>query len=304
MKIKKTEGLIAAPFTPLKKDGSLNLPVIDDYATRLKKDHLVGVFVGGTTGEGMLLDLEERKELSETWMKHRDQNFKIMFHVGSTSYKQSQELTQHAQRIGADAVGCIGPMFLKPMHVSDLVAYCAKVASAAPDMPFYYYHIPGISGIDFNMFEFLKEAAISFDNFVGIKYTYNDLMVMIQCLHYEQGKWDILHGADELLLAGLSIGVRGAIGSTYNYMASLNYKLMDSFAKGDLASARALQLNTISVIELLFRYGGPVSAGKAIMKMIGLDCGPLRLPAKTLSDNQQLNFEKELRQLGFLKWLD
>ena len=301
MKTSKTKGLIAAPFTPLKQDGSLNLDIIRDYVAKLKKDRVVGVFVGGTTGEGMLLDIEERKELAEAWIKYKEQNFKVMIHVGSTSYKQSQILAEHAQSINADAIGCMGPMFLKPMDISELVAYCAEVASAAPNIPFYYYHIPGISGINLNMFEFLKKASISFNNFAGIKYTHDDLMVMIQCLRYEHGKWDILHGSDEILLAGLSIGIEGAIGSTYNYMAALNHKIMDYFGQGDLEEARALQLKTVLVIELLFRNGGPVSAGKSVMKLIGLDCGPLRLPARTLSSKGLLNFEKDLKRLGFFR---
>ena len=107
MKTSKTKGLIAAPFTPLKQDGSLNLDIIRDYVAKLKKDRVVGVFVGGTTGEGMLLDIEERKELAEAWIKYKEQNFKVMIHVGSTSYKQSQILAEHAQSINADAIGCM-----------------------------------------------------------------------------------------------------------------------------------------------------------------------------------------------------
>jgi N-acetylneuraminate lyase len=222
--------------------------------------------------------------------------------VGSTSYKQAQTLASHAQSIGADAIGCLGPMFLKPQTVEDLVLFCAEVASAAPNLPFYYYHLPDISGISLNMFEFLKKISNSLSNFVGIKYTHDDLRVLLQCLQFDEGKWDILHGFDEILMAGLSLGVKGAIGSTYNYLAPLYYEIIEKFNAGDLPGARALQHKSATLIELLFRFGGPVAAGKSIMKMIGLDCGPIRLPARTLSGQELIDFEKELKKIGFFDW--
>lgn len=294
---------MAAPYTPFKNDSSLNLDIIDSYAERLKKDKLVGVFVGGTTGEGMLLDIDERMELSQAWIKHKDQNFKVLVHVGSTSYKQSQTLASHAQSIGADAIGCLGPMFLKPQTEEQLVLFCAEVASAAPNIPFYYYHLPDISGIDLNMFEFLQKISNSVSNFVGIKYTHDDLKVLLQCLQLDKGKWDILHGFDEILLAGLSLGVKGAIGSTYNYLAPVYYEVIQRFNSGDLPGARVFQHKSATLIELLFRFGGAVVAGKAIMKMIGIDCGPMRLPAKTLSGSELVEFENELKKIGFFNWI-
>ena len=90
--------IIAAPFTPMNEMGAIKPSSIPDYAKKLKKDGLAGVFICGTTGEGMSLTVAERKIVAEEWIKFQDTDFKVIVHVGTTSVKQSQELGQHAQK--------------------------------------------------------------------------------------------------------------------------------------------------------------------------------------------------------------
>jgi N-acetylneuraminate lyase len=280
MDISKINGLIAAPFTPMYEDGSLNTGMIKNYAGKLKNDGVSGVFVCGTTGEGMLMTLEERKKTAEAWIKEQTNYFRVIVHTGTTSFKQSCELAAHAQETGAFAVGTMGPVFLPPSRTEELVGFCSEVASAAPDIPFYYYHIPSVSGIKLPMAEFLAQAAKKIPNLAGIKFSDNDFMDMMECIRLDDGKWNILHGYDELLLAGLSFGVKGAVGSTYNFMARLYYNLIDSFENGDIDSAREYQAMSIRIINILVKYGGAIVMGKALMKSVGVDCGPVRLPLK------------------------
>lgn len=294
MNIKKIEGLIAAPFTPFNGDGSLNTGLIPAYATKLKNDGLSGVFICGTTGEGMLMTPEERMEVAEKWINEQEENFKVIVHVGTTSAKQSKNLATHAEQIGAYAAGCMGPIFLSPTDIEELVGYCAEIAEGAPNIPFYYYHIPSVSGVKFPMVEFIQKAKKQIPNLAGIKFTDNNFMDMMQCLEFDNRKWDILHGYDELLLAGLAFGAKGAVGSTYNYMAPLYYGIMEDFAKGDLVNARKKQAISIRVVEILNKYGGAITAGKALMKLTGLDCGPCRMPLKNLRDMSYKNFVKEI----------
>jgi len=299
----KLTGLIAAPFTPMDKRGEINTGLIEQYATKLKKDGVGGAFVCGTTGEGMLMTSEERKAVAEKWIEQQNDNFKVIVHVGTTSAKQSKKLASHAEKAGAYAVGCMGPMFLKPSRVEDLVAFCAEVAAGAPDLPFYYYHIPSVSNVNLPMLEFLDLAKSVIPNLAGIKFTYRNMMEMFQCLRAEEGKWDILHGFDEELLCGLSLGAKGAVGSTFNYLAPLYLKMMKAFQNGNMEQARALQYQSIKFIEILIDYGGGVIGGKPVMKMIGLDCGPLRAPARNLSPEEFNQYEKELKMIGFFDWM-
>lgn len=302
--MQKLKGLIAAPFTPMFEDGTLNLGVIAPYSAKLKNEGVGGVFICGTTGEGMLMTPEERMAVAEVWIKEQTHDFKVIVHVGTTSYVQSNNLAKHAQLIGAYAVGCMGPTFLKPGSVDDLVRFCEKVASGAPELPFYYYHIPTVSDIWLSMPEFLKKAQLVIPNLAGIKFTHRNMMEMMQCLNADNGKWDILHGFDEELLSGLGVGAQAAIGSTFNYLAPMYLKLIDSFLKGDIDSARALQLKSVNFVEILIRYGGGVIGGKPIMKMFGLDCGPLRAPARNLTSGEFIQYEKELKDLGFFDFVN
>ncbi len=302
--MQKIEGLIAAPFTPVDERGNLNLNVIGSYASKLRTDGVKGVFICGTTGEGMLMTLEERKAVAQKWIEQQTSDFKVIVHVGTTSFKQSKELANHALQEGAYATGCMGPMFLKPSRTEDLVTYVAEVAAGAPELPFYYYHIPTVSEVWISMPDFLEKARPVIPNLAGIKFTHRNMMEMLQCLKLHSGKWDILHGFDEELLCGLSMGARGAVGSTYNYLAPLYLKLMDAFKKGNLDEAREYQYQSVKFIEILIRYGGGVIGGKPIMKFVGLDCGALRAPARNLSADELKKYETELKNIGFFDWIN
>jgi N-acetylneuraminate lyase len=301
MQYQKIQGLIAAPFTPMDTTGEINAVMIKPYADKLKSDGLRGVFICGTTGEGMFLTSEERKNIAEFWCKEQTDKFKVIVHVGSTSGAQSKELAAHAQQIGAAGTGAMGPMFLKPAGINKLIDFCAEVASGAPDLPFYYYHIPSVSGINLSMSEFVKAASKEIPNFAGIKFSDNNFMEMQKILNLDDGKWDILFGSDEILMAGLSFGIKGAVGSTYNYAAPLYLKLITEFQNGNIKIARKYQLKSVELVDVLLRYKGAIVAGKAMMKAVGIDCGPCRLPLSNLSEEQYENLVNDMRDIGFFE---
>ncbi|HLT93444.1 MAG TPA: dihydrodipicolinate synthase family protein [Membranihabitans sp.] len=299
----KLKGLIAAPFTPFYEDGELNLKTISGYSTLLKKSHVSGVFIGGTTGEGMLMSVAERKSLAEEWLRHAEESFKIIVHVGANSYRDAQELADHARSIGADAVSSMGPLFLRPKRIEDLINYCREVSLSSGDLPFYYYHIPGVSGVDFPMIEFLEKAEDIVPTLKGIKYTHHNLMDLQLCLGASQRKWDILYGQDETLLAGLTFGAIGAVGSTYNYMAPLYHQVIDAYRKGNLDLACHLQNASARFVRHLIRFGGGVEGGKPIMRMIGLDCGPLRTPAHNITQDDYQEFSELIELEGITEYM-
>lgn len=301
MDIQKITGLIAAPFTPMNENGSLNTEMIPVYAYKLKKDRLSGVFICGTTGEGMLMTPEERMKVAENWVPEQNEEFKVIVHVGTTSAKQSRNLAIHAEQAGAYAVGCMGPLFLPPSGVDELVDFCAEVASGSPNLPFYYYHIPSVSRVKISMVEFIQKAKETIPNLAGIKFTDNNFMEMQQCLSIDNSRWDILHGYDEQLLAGLAFGVKGAVGSTYNFIAPLYQGVIENFNNGDFKAAREKQNLTIKVVNILNKFGGPIAAGKALMRQVGVDCGPCRLPLKNLRETRYENFTNEIDSLGVLE---
>jgi N-acetylneuraminate lyase len=139
---RKTKGLIAAPFTPFRADGAINLDAVEPYAQWLQRNRVVGAFICGTTGEGPSLTLDERRQLAERWVATAPSGLRVIVHVGHTSLSDCRTLAAHAESIGADSIACLAPFFFKPAGVEGLVTWCEQVAGAAPKLPFYYYHLP------------------------------------------------------------------------------------------------------------------------------------------------------------------
>ncbi|MEQ3166524.1 dihydrodipicolinate synthase family protein [Parabacteroides goldsteinii] len=249
----KIKGLIAATVTPMEKNGDINLTAIDAYAEHLIKLGVAGVFVCGTTGESLFLDTEERKKVAEAWMKFSDR-LKILVHVGSTSYRISSELAVHAGLIGADAISAMGPCFLQPNRVEELVQFNKLIAEKAPGIPYYYYHIPTTSGVNIHMPAFLEKAASEIPTLNGIKYTSYNSMEMQECINYNDEMFDILHGHDETLLTGLVLGATGGIGTSYNVSAPLFNQLLQAFNKGELQKAVDIQADANKLIRIMVKY--------------------------------------------------
>ena len=144
--MEKIIGLIDAPFTPFYENGEVNLEPIPAYAAMLQKNGLQGVFINGSSGEGYMLTDEERMKLAEAWVAAAPEGFKVIVHVGSCCVKASRKLAEHAQKIGAWGIGAMAPPFPKIGRIEELVKYIEEIACGAPELPFYYYHIPAFNG--------------------------------------------------------------------------------------------------------------------------------------------------------------
>ena len=294
------QGLIAAPFTPMHADGSLNLQIIPAYYQMLKANGVTGAFICGSTGEGVSLTTNEKKLVAEAWASctKQDKEFKVMTLLGGTSIADCKELARHAREIGLYAVSFTAPFYFKPADVDMLAKICEEIAAEVPDMPFYYYHIPVLTGVGFAMFDLLQAVDGKVPNFAGVKYTHEDFMDFLSCLHFQNGKYDMLWGRDENMLPALSLGAKGAVGSTFNYAAPLYYDLIDAFNNNDLKKAQQLQQQSIDMIRLLGKYGG-IATGKAYMKIIGVDCGEFRLPVRNMTPEKFNSFKKDVEQVNF-----
>ncbi|MDQ1316646.1 MAG: Dihydrodipicolinate synthetase [Candidatus Poribacteria bacterium] len=298
---KHLTGLIAATFTPMHEDGSININVIDKQAESLIANGVSGAFICGTNGESMSLTIEERMAIAERWVDVAGKNLSIIVHVGHNCLSDCKEMALHAQKIGAKAVAAVAPSFFKPASVNDLVDFCAEIAVSAPALPFYYYHIPSVSGVNLPMIEFLERAKERIPNLAGIKFSYENLMDFSQCLNLDNERFDMLFGKDEVLLSAMILGAKGAVGSTYNFSAPLYHLVMTAYQAGDIETAKAEQWNAVKMVAVLIKYGG-ISTGKAIMKMIGIDCGPVRLPLRNLSREQYDKAYAELSDIGFFSY--
>lgn len=300
--MEKIKGLIDAPFTPFHADGSLNLEPIPAYAALLQRNGLKGVFINGSSGEGYMLTEDERMQLAEAWMKAVPADFKVIVHVGSTCVRSSRRLAEHAQSIGAWGIGAMATPFPKIGRVEELVKYCEEIAAGAPELPFYYYHIPAFNGAYLSMPDFLRAVDGRIPNFAGIKYTFESLYEYNRCRRYKDGKFDMLHGQDETILPCLAMGgAQGGIGGTTNYNGRVLTGILKAWEEGNLEEARELQNYAQDVIDVICHFRGNIVGGKRIMKLIGLDLGPNRTPFQNLTDEEEKQLKAELDAIGFFR---
>ncbi len=298
--MEKVQGLIAAAFTPFNEDGSINYGLIPALTDKLVADGLRGIFVCGSNGEGPNMTTAERMEVAAAFTKAANKRLLIFVHVGHSSIAEARTLAAHAQQIGADAISAVAAFYFKPTSVQNLADSMAQIAGAAPKLPFYYYHIPHLTGVGMDMIEFLKIAGPAIPNLAGIKYTATTLQEYQACLQYENGRYDILYGLDEMLLPAMAVGAKGAIGSTYTFAAPLYLQTMEAFRKGEMERAQTLHAYMVEVIRILVKYP-PIPGQKAIMQMLGWNLGPCRLPLTTFQEAAYLKFHDELAALSFFE---
>lgn len=295
--MKQIKGMIAAPFTGFTADGGVDLDKVVLQQRFYKDNGIAGVFVCGSTGEGSALTADEKKLLYREWAKYRTDDFTVIAFLGGTSARECRELASYAAQCGLDAVAVTSPYYFKPATVADLCDFCREVASAVPGMPFYYYHIPCLTGVAFPMYDLLQRMDAAIPNLAGIKYTYENMMDYQLCLNYKQRKYNIMWGRDEMLLPALALGATAYVGSTYGYNAPIYSAIIENFGRGDMEKAAGLQLQANLFIALLGKYGN--GAGKAFMKAAGLDLGPTRAPLNTLTDAQYAALLADLAQMPF-----
>lgn len=293
----KIKGLIVAPFTGFRANGELDLSKVALQKKYYKDNGIKGVFACGTTGEGSALTMEEKKALFKEWGKYRDDDFAVIGFVGGTSVKEAIELAQYAAECGLDAVAMTAPYYQKAASVRDLALTLAEVAAAVPQLPFFFYHIPCLTNVNFAMYDLLKEMDSLIPNLAGIKYTFENLMDFQLCLEFKNRKYNMIWGRDEMLLPAFSLGADTFIGSTYGYNAPIYTAIMEACGAGDLKKAAELQYKANIIISLLGKYGN--GAGKAFMKAADMDLGPCRRPLTTLSEEKYGEFLNDLKTTAF-----
>ena len=297
----RIEGLIAAAFTAFRDDGSLCLAPIEAHAAMLARNGVRGVFVCGSTGEGVSMTTDERMRCFERWrevVSVVSPGMKLIAHVGHNSIGDAQALASHAERNRADAISTVGPSLLRPATIDDLVDWCASVAAYAPSTPYYYYHIPILTGLRFDMYHFMSLAATRIPTFAGLKFTDENLMEFARCVEFDGGQYNLLWGRDEILLAGLTAGAQGAIGSTYNYTAPVYNRVIDAFGRGDMSAAMREMSRARESVQVLIDFGG-LPAGKAMLRLCGIDCGPVRLPLRTLPAERVADMVSALSRINW-----
>lgn len=247
------QGLMAPAFTPFNKDTTINYSIIEAYARNLKQNGISAVLINGTSGEGMLMSVAERKLITEKWHKVcRDFGILMMVQISGCPFVDVIELAKHAEKLKVDGVLCLPELYFKPKTIDSLVDYLKRISTYCPSLPLYYYHIPMFTNVDLPMAKFMEVAKSKIDTFAGIKYTSGDLEKGLPCLKYGQ----VFLGSDTILCGALALGFTSAIMTSLNIDPEKSIKIMQHMSNGQVEEARKQQLLLCDLVEKILTQGG------------------------------------------------
>jgi N-acetylneuraminate lyase len=253
-----------------------------------------GLYVCGSTGEGLLQTEEERMTVAETVVRASNGRTPVIVHVGAPATFMAERLAAHAAEIGADAVASIPPLYYI-VGRKEVGAYYRRLKAAA-DLPLYFYNIPDLLNISLD--SELARSLYEDGTIQGMKYTHHDILTFRGIVESCANGLNVLSGPDEHLLNFLVMGAHGGIGTTYNCMPKLYVDIYQAWVSGDIALAQELQYQANRIITLLAKYG-MIPAVKAVMQLKGMDCGEPRGPFLPLTDDSKRSLKVELQAIGF-----
>lgn len=302
MKVERMQELVAATHTPFDKKGRLAVELVEGQAELLERNGIRSVFVTGSTGESHSLTVAERERMYEEWVEQAGvRKMRVVAHVGGNCLEDVCRLAASAESVGVAAISALAPSYYKPASVEVLVRFCERIAAAAPKTPFYFYHIPVLTGVNLCMESFLRLAAERVPTLMGIKFTQADLAAYRRCLELDAGWWDLPWGVDEMWLGALATGAKGGVGSTYNWAPELYRRVSAAFEAGDHEVARHWQSVSIAMIDRMAEVGF-VGAAKALMARLGVPVGGVRLPLVGPSEEAFEGVWEALLELGWEDW--
>jgi len=301
MNIPPIKGIVCPMVTPFDELGS-----IDEGATRSVIDFLLGhgvdvLFPGGTNGEGMLLDVDERKKLAEIVVQHAAGRAPVIIHTGCIATRETVTLTRHARDIGATAAAVIVPYYFS-FDDSSLLMHYLTVARAVPDFPIFLYSNPGTTKSDISP-ALMSRICAEAPNIVGAKISNPDLLRFQEYVACSRDGFMILNGVDGLMLPALSVGSQGQVTGNANVFPEVFCDLYRAFVAGDLETARAKQ-QLINRIRDLLSDGRHPAYFKAGLALRGVAAGRVRPPMRELTAEEWQTLEAGARDVGVRGCLD
>lgn len=287
----KFKGIFTALLTPFDKDGKINEASLEKLIEFNIACGVKGFYVGGSTGEGMLLTNEERKQLFKAAARINNGRTTMIAHVGTISTDAAIDMANCAEECGYDAISAVAPFYYSFSYEA-IAGYYNDIANSV-SIPMIVYNFPNSSG-----FAFTKEIANKlFQNpkFLGIKHTSSDMFALQQFKTLDR-EILVYNGFDETILAGLAMGADGAIGSTYNFMAKKFIKIMNEFENGNIKQAQKLQEEADEIICEMIKYG-VFQSEKAILTAMGIDMGECRRPFLPISEDCRASMSRIAEKL-------
>lgn len=279
-------GVYPAVVTPFDRRGRFDPEGLARLLDFLYAAGVDGVYVGGTTGEGMLQPMEQRKEVAEAAVRLSPGGKRVIVHVGAASVAEALEMARHAAEIGANAVSSLPP--IGDYSFAEVRAFYERLANAS-EAPLLLYYFPEAAPSVTTLEQVLELCTI--DNVAGLKFTSFDLYTLGEL---RRNGLTVFNGKDEVFAAGMLMGGSGGIGTFYNLVPELFVRVYRLAAEGRWEETRDVQRQINDVIRITLRY--PVfGAVKVALRSIGMDCGDCLPPHRPLHQSEREQYLGELR---------
>jgi N-acetylneuraminate lyase len=285
-------GAWPALITPSTPDGGVDETNLCELVEYLISKEVDGLYLCGSTGEGVQLSVLERKLVVERVIAQVRSRLPVIVHVGGAATRDSVLLARHAREVGADGVSSILPTVTSGMEETYLHYEC--IAGAVPDLPFFPY----LFGGRVNALSLMQQLLQRIPNVAGAKYTGPDMFELWRVIALHTEGWTIFSGMDEQCLFAAMAGAPGNIGSTLNVMPGVYRRIRHCYTVGDIAGALAYQHQANRITSVLIDYGFSGALREA-MRMLGIDCGQPRLPHRSLAPEKCDALHADLYQAGF-----
>lgn len=288
----KYKGAIPAMPSCYDALGNISATAAKQLTRYLIKHGVGGLYVGGSTGEGLLQQPEERKQMLSAVLEEAAGQVPVIAHIGAMSTNESIDLALHAKAEGADAISAVPPFYYSYSNEAVASHWLAIVEKS--EMPFIIYHIPSTTG--FQLSVDLLRTMVQSPKVIGVKCSSPSTFELQQFKAAGGEEFLVFNGPDEQYLAGRVMGADAGIGGTYGVMPELFVKLDQWIQSGKLDEARKLQEDINEIIVKLLQV--PIyHALKELLKLRGIDCGGVREPLQQLNEHQRQDMAAVHRQI-------
>ncbi|SFA76724.1 4-hydroxy-tetrahydrodipicolinate synthase [Lentibacillus halodurans] len=279
--------ILTAMVTPFDANGQIDFDKTTELIEYLLDNGSEGLVVGGTTGESPVLTKDEKIALISHTVKTVNNRVPVIAGTGSNSTQASIELTNEAEKSGADGIMLVVPYYNKP-NQEGLYRHFAAIASET-GLPVMLYNVPGRSVVNLNSETTIKLSKIN--NIVSVKEASGNLDQIADIIERTDDDFSVYSGEDSMTLPMLSIGADGAV-SVVSHIAGLELKeMVTKFQSGDVTDAASIHRKLLPIMNRLFAQPSPVPI-KTALNMKGIDVGSVRLPLVSLTDFERENLRR------------
>ena len=288
------EGLITALITPFDNTQSVKEDALRRLVRFQLQERVNGFFPCGTTGQGPLMTLDERKRVAEIVVEETKHTVPVIVQIGTADTKTTVLLARHAESIGAEAIACVAPYYYQSDDEA-LVRHYETVAKSV-SLPVFVYNIPRHTGVNIKPELLLKLAKTN--TIIGVKDSTRDFLQLIETIETLPKEFIVINGSEGYLLPALIMGAKGAVSALASALPELFTGLYEAFKKGDLEKAKSLQVKLNKVKRISERP--PLAPIFEILRERGIDCGNPRAPLRTMTAEERSKLVNGLRSFGLL----